>query len=75
VGGLDEDPATKQLPHVKALEFITGYLVEEALAVENIFVFLMLFTSKPGESASAFPFEPKERPEPDPEPEPSSDRG
>jgi len=28
----------------KALEFITGYLVEKALAVDNIFVFLMLFT-------------------------------
>jgi tellurite resistance protein TerC len=28
----------------KALEFITGYLIEKALAVDNIFVFLMLFT-------------------------------
>jgi tellurite resistance protein TerC len=28
----------------KALEFITGYLVEKALAVDNIFVFLMVFT-------------------------------
>ena len=28
----------------KALEFVTGYLVEKALAVDNIFVFLMLFT-------------------------------
>ncbi|MFY2763986.1 TerC family protein [Arenimonas sp. MALMAid1274] len=27
-----------------ALEFFTGYLVEKALAVDNIFVFLMLFT-------------------------------
>ena len=27
-----------------ALEFLTGYLVEKALAVDNIFVFLMLFT-------------------------------
>ena len=26
------------------LEFLTGYLVEKALAVDNIFVFLMLFT-------------------------------
>ena len=27
-----------------AMEFLTGYLVEKALAVDNIFVFLMLFT-------------------------------
>ena len=27
-----------------SLEFLTGYLVEKALAVDNIFVFLMLFT-------------------------------
>jgi len=27
-----------------ALEFLTGYLVEKALAVDNIFVFLLLFT-------------------------------
>jgi tellurite resistance protein TerC len=30
--------------HAKSLEFITGYLVEKALAVDNIFVFLMVFT-------------------------------
>jgi len=28
----------------KALEFATGYLIEEALSVDNIFVFLVLFT-------------------------------
>lgn len=28
----------------KALEFLTGYLIEKALAVDNIFVFLMIFT-------------------------------
>jgi tellurite resistance protein TerC len=28
----------------RALEFVTGYLVEKALAVDNIFVFLMVFT-------------------------------
>ena len=34
-----------------ALEFFTGYLVEKSLAVDNIFVFLMLFTyfAVPGE--------------------------
>ena len=37
-----------RLPDAEAerigLEFLTGYLVEKALAVDNIFVFLMLFT-------------------------------
>ena len=28
----------------KALEFLTGYLIEESLSVDNIFVFLMLFS-------------------------------
>ena len=28
----------------RAFEFVTGYLVEKALAVDNIFVFLMVFT-------------------------------
>ena len=32
------------LGHVKALEFLTGYLVEEALSVDNIFVFVVIFT-------------------------------
>jgi tellurite resistance protein TerC len=40
LGGLDGDPNANQ----KALEFTTGYLVEKALAVDNIFVFLMVFT-------------------------------
>lgn len=30
--------------HTKALEFLTGYLIEKSLAVDNIFVFLMIFT-------------------------------
>lgn len=29
--------------HVKALEFITGYLIEKSLSVDNLFVFLMIF--------------------------------
>ncbi len=37
-------PAGSAEANTKALEFITGYLVEKALAVDNIFVFLMLFT-------------------------------
>jgi len=44
LGGLDEDPKAQTLANAKALEFVTGYLVEKALAVDNIFVFLMLFT-------------------------------
>ncbi len=33
-----------ELANTKALEFITGYLIEKSLAVDNIFVFLMIFT-------------------------------
>jgi len=40
LGGPEGDPVAD----TKALEFITGYLVEKALAVDNIFVFLMVFT-------------------------------
>ncbi|MEN9887892.1 MAG: hypothetical protein RL758_2470, partial [Pseudomonadota bacterium] len=44
LGGTGTDPTAKELANAKALEFITGYVVEKALAVDNIFVFLMLFT-------------------------------
>jgi tellurite resistance protein TerC len=44
LGGLHEQIAIRTLANAKALEFVTGYLVEKALAVDNIFVFLMLFT-------------------------------
>ena len=30
--------------NTRALEFLTGYLIEKSLAVDNIFVFLMVFT-------------------------------
>ncbi|WP_295641506.1 TerC family protein [uncultured Methylibium sp.] len=30
--------------NVKAMEFLTGYLIEKSLAVDNIFVFLMIFS-------------------------------
>ncbi len=30
--------------NTKSLEFLTGYLIEKSLAVDNIFVFLMIFT-------------------------------
>lgn len=44
LGGTGTDPALRDLANAKALEFVTGYLVEKALAVDNIFVFLMIFT-------------------------------
>ena len=44
LGGTSADPGANALANEKALEFVTGYLVEKALAVDNIFVFLMLFT-------------------------------
>lgn len=30
--------------HQKALEFLTGYLIEKSLSVDNLFVFLMIFS-------------------------------
>ena len=36
--------ASREIANTKALEFVTGYLIEKALAVDNIFVFLMVFT-------------------------------
>src|SRR5438128_11121828 len=33
------------LRHVKALEFVTGYLIELSLSVDNLFVFLLIFSS------------------------------
>jgi tellurite resistance protein TerC len=36
--------AGRELANQKALEFFTGYLIEKSLAVDNIFVFLMLFS-------------------------------
>ena len=32
-----------ELRHAKALEFLTGYIVEYSLSVDNLFVFVMLF--------------------------------
>ncbi|HRZ66602.1 MAG TPA: TerC family protein, partial [Candidatus Omnitrophota bacterium] len=31
------------LGRVKALEFLTGYIIEESLSVDNLFVFIMIF--------------------------------
>jgi tellurite resistance protein TerC len=32
------------MANAKSMEFLTGYLIEKSLAVDNIFVFLMIFT-------------------------------
>lgn len=39
------DPAVAAQAGGRALEFLTGYLIEKSLAVDNIFVFLMIFTA------------------------------
>ena len=39
-----DSTAGRELANEKATEFFTGYLIEKSLAVDNIFVFLMLFT-------------------------------
>lgn len=36
--------AGRAIANQKALEFITGYLIEKSLAVDNVFVWLMLFS-------------------------------
>ena len=35
---------SSEIANTKSLEFLTGYLIEKSLAVDNIFVFLMIFT-------------------------------
>jgi tellurite resistance protein TerC len=40
---VQQDHGTAQA-NAKAMEFLTGYLIEKSLAVDNIFVFLMIFT-------------------------------
>ncbi|MCU0970784.1 MAG: TerC family protein [Gammaproteobacteria bacterium] len=34
----------REVANTKALEFVTGYLIEKSLAVDNVFVWLMLFS-------------------------------
>jgi len=36
--------AGREAANAKALEFVTGYLIEKSLAVDNVFVWLMLFS-------------------------------
>lgn len=37
--------AGRELANIKAGEFLTGYLIEKSLSVDNLFVFLLLFTT------------------------------
>ena len=39
-----QDSHGSAVANEKALEFLTGYLIEKSLAVDNIFVFLMIFS-------------------------------
>ena len=34
----------REVANAKALEFVTGYVIEKALAVDNVFIWLMLFS-------------------------------
>jgi tellurite resistance protein TerC len=36
--------AGRELANTKGLEFLTGYLVEKSLAVDNVFVWMMIFS-------------------------------
>ena len=38
------DPIAAAQADTRAMEFLTGYLIEKSLAVDNIFIFLMIFT-------------------------------
>ena len=39
-----DSTGSSELANTKSQEFLTGYLIEKSLAVDNIFVFLMIFT-------------------------------
>lgn len=41
---IQDTTGSTALANEKSLEFLTGYLIEKSLAVDNIFVFLMIFT-------------------------------
>lgn len=36
--------ASREMANRKALEFVTGYLIEQSLSVDNMFVFVMIFS-------------------------------
>ncbi len=39
------DTVGKEIADRKALEFLTGYLIEKSLSVDNVFIFLLIFSS------------------------------
>ena len=39
-----DSTGSSEIANTKSLEFLTGYLIEKSLAVDNIFVFLLIFT-------------------------------
>ncbi len=41
---IKDTTGSTDLANTKSLEFLTGYLIEKSLAVDNIFVFLLIFT-------------------------------
>ena len=41
--GVHTETGSVQLANEKSLEFLTGYLIEKSLAVDNVFVFLLIF--------------------------------
>jgi tellurite resistance protein TerC len=41
---IKDSSGSTELANTKSLEFLTGYLIEKSLAVDNIFVFLLIFT-------------------------------
>ena len=41
---IKDETGSTEIANIKSLEFLTGYLIEKSLAVDNIFVFLLIFT-------------------------------
>lgn len=41
---IKDSTGSTEIANSKSIEFLTGYLIEKSLAVDNIFVFLMIFT-------------------------------
>lgn len=41
---IKDSTGSSEIANTKSLEFLTGYLIEKSLAVDNIFVFLLVFT-------------------------------
>jgi tellurite resistance protein TerC len=43
-GGISTGQRGREVANARALEFVTGYLIEKSLAIDNVFVWLMLFS-------------------------------